>query len=76
MGELVAQLYMGLAEFFSGLFPERFKRAARTGPIWRRIIMALLVGFGSLLVGLVVAALLFAVAFFIAGFVIAIVRAF
>lgn len=76
MGELVAQLYMGLAEFFSGLFPERFKKAARTGPIWRRIIMALLVGFGSLWVGLVVAALLFAVAFFIAGFVIAIVRAF
>ena len=76
MGELAAQLFMGLAEFFSGLFPERFKKAARTGPLWREIIVALFVGIGSLVVGLVVAALLFAVAFLIAGFLIAIVRAF
>ncbi len=76
MGELVAELYMGLAQFFAGLFPERFKQAARTGPIWRRIVMALFVAFGSLTVGLLVAALALAVVFFIAAFVIGIVRLF
>ena len=76
MGELVAELYMGLAQFFAGLFPERFKEAARTGPTWRRIIIALLVGFGSLMVGLVVAALALAAAFFVVALVIAIVRLF
>ena len=76
MGELVAALYMGLAQFFAGLFPERFQEAARTGPIWRRIVMALFVGFGSLTVGLLVAALALAVIFFIAAFVIGIVRLF
>jgi hypothetical protein len=75
MENLVAQLFMGLAELFSGLFPERFKEAARTGPIWRRIFMALFVVFGSLIVGLVVAALVFVVMFFIAAVVVGIGRA-
>ena len=75
MSELVAQLYMGLAQIFADLFPERFKEAARTGPMWRRIIMALFVGFGSLFVGLIVAALVLAAMFFIAVVAIGIVRA-
>ena len=57
MGELILHLYMGLAQFFSGLFPERFREAARTGPMWRRVVIAVFVGFGSLVVGLIVAAL-------------------
>ena len=72
MGELLVQLFLGLAELFSGLFPERFKESARTGPTWRRIIAAIFIGLGSLLVGLVVAALLFAVAAVIWGFLAAI----
>jgi hypothetical protein len=75
MENLVAQLFMGLAEFFSSLFPKRFQEAARTGPLWRRIIMALFVMFGSLIVGLVVAALVFAVMFFLAAVVIGLGRA-
>jgi len=75
MGELVANLFMGLAQFFSGLLPERFQEAARTGPMWRRIITALLVGFGSLVVGLVVAALVLVAIFLAAAVVIGIVKA-
>jgi hypothetical protein len=75
MGELVAHLFMGLAEFFSGLFPERFREAARTGPLWRRVIIALFVGFGSLAVGLLVAALVLAGLFLIVAVVIGIAKA-
>lgn len=75
MGELAAQLFMGLAESFSGLFPERFKDAARTGPIWRRMVFALFVGLGSLIVGLVVAACVLAVAFVLVAVVLGIFRA-
>ena len=75
MGELVAQLFMGLAQLFAGLFPERFREAARTGPTWRRIIAAFLFGFGSLIVGLIVAALAVAVMFFLAAVVIGVLRA-
>lgn len=76
MGELVAHLFMGLAQFFSGLFPEHFIKAARTGPLWRRIILALFVGIGSVVIGLIVAALVLAVAFFIVAVVVGIVRLF
>jgi hypothetical protein len=76
MGELVAHLYMGLAQFFSGLFPERFTEAARTGPLWRRIIVALFIGIGSLVVGLVVAAFALAIGFFIVAVVVGILRLF
>ena len=75
MGELVAHLYMGLAEFFSGLFPDRFREAARTGPLWRRVIIALFVGFGSLAVGLLVAALVLAGLFLIVAVVFGIAKA-
>ena len=75
MGEFVLQLYVGLAELFAGLFPERFREAARTGPLWRRIIMTVFVMFGSLIVGLVVAALVFALLFFIAALVFGIGKA-
>ncbi len=70
MGELLVELYFWLAQFFGGLFPERFKEAARTGPIWRRIVIALVVGLGTLTVGLLVAAVALAVVFLIAAFVI------
>jgi hypothetical protein len=76
MGELVAHLYMGLTQFFSGLFPERFTEAARTGPLWRRFIVALFIGIGSLVVGLVVAALALAIGFFIVAVVVGIARLF
>ena len=75
MGELVVQLYMSLAEFFSGLVPERFREAARTGPMWRRVVIALLVGFASLAVGLILAALALAALFLIAAIAIGIVKA-
>ena len=75
MGELVAQLFMGLAEFFAGLFPERFRQAARTGPMWRRIVAALFVGLGSLIIGLTVAALVVAVLFLVAAVGVGIVNA-
>jgi hypothetical protein len=75
MGELVAHLYMGLAQFFSGLFPERFQEAARTGPLWRRVTIALFVGLGSLVVGLLVAAFVLAALFLIVAVVIGIVGA-
>jgi hypothetical protein len=76
MGELAAHLYMGLVQLFSGLFPEHFRESARTGPIWRRIIFALFFGFGSLIVGLVVAACVLAVAFVLFAIVVGIFRAF
>ena len=60
---------------FAGLFPERFKEAARTGPLWRRILMALIVTFGSIIIGSVVAVLALAALFFIATVVIAIGKA-
>ncbi len=75
MGELVLHLYMGLAQFFSGLFPERFQEAARTGPMWRRVVIALFVGFGSLAVGLIVAALVLAALFLIGAVAIGIAKA-
>jgi hypothetical protein len=76
MGELVAHLYMGLAQLFSGLFPERFQESARTGPIWRRIIFSLFIGFGSIIVGLAVAAFLLGAAFILFAVVLGIFRAF
>lgn len=63
MGEFLLQLFLSLTEFFSGLLPERFKEAARTGPMWRRIIAAIAIGFGSLIIGLTVAAIVFAAGF-------------
>ena len=76
MGELLFQLFLGLAEFFSGLFPERFKEAARTGPMWRRIIAAIGIGLGSIIIGLTVAAIVFAAGAILVGMLAAIVRAF
>ena len=76
MGELVVQLYMGLAQLFAGLFPLRFRDAARTGAIWRRVAIGIFVGLGSTVVGLLVAAFALAAIFVIAGVAIGIVRAF
>ena len=75
MGELLLQLYFGLAEFFAGLFPERFREAARTGPVWRRTVFAIVVGFGSIAVGLIIAALVLAALFLLTAFGIGVVRA-
>ena len=69
MGELVLNVYLQLAQLFAGLFPERFREAARTGPMWRRVLVALFVGFGSLAIGLIVAALVLVVLFLIAAVV-------
>lgn len=76
MGELLLQLFLSLAEFFSGLFPERFKEAARTGPMWRRIIAAIGIGLGSIIVGLTVAAIVVAAGFLLVAVVAGVVRAF
>ena len=76
MGELVVHLYIGLAQFFSGLLPERLRRAARTGPLWRRIVVALFVGIASVVVGLFVAALLLTAAFLVIAVVMGIARLF
>lgn len=75
MGELLLQLFLGLAEFFSGLFPERFKEAARKGPMWRRITAAIGIGIGSVLIGLTVAAIAFAAGAILFGMIAEIVRA-
>lgn len=61
MGDFLFHLFFGLAQFFSGLFPERFTDAARTGPTWRRVMIRAFIGLGSIVVGLAVAALVFAV---------------
>lgn len=76
MWELVVEIYMWLAQFFAGLFPKRFQEAARTGPIWRRIVVALFAGFGSLVVGLFVAACVLAVAFVLVAIALGVFRAF
>ena len=72
MGELVGALFTALAQMFSDFIPERYKMAARAGPIWRRVLLALFVGFGSLVIGLAVAALVTAAAFVIIALVLAI----
>lgn len=76
VGELLFQLFLSLAEFFSGLFPERFKEAARKGPMWRRTIAAIGIGIGSILIGVAMAAIVFAASTVLFGVVAGIVRAF
>ena len=76
MGELLLQLFLSLAEFFSGLFPESFKEAARTGPMWRRIIAAIGIGLGSIIIGLTVAAIIFVAGTVLFGVVVGVFRAF
>lgn len=75
MGEFVLQLYLGMAQLFAGLFPERFQVAARTGPTWRRIAFAFFIGLGSVAVGLIVAALALAALFLAIALVFGLVRA-
>lgn len=75
MGEFLLQLFLSLTELLSGLFPERFKEAARTGPRWRRIIAAIAIGFGSLIIGLTVAALVFAAGFLLFAVAVGIIGA-
>ncbi|MCL6741418.1 hypothetical protein LZ518_09775 [Sphingomonas sp. RB56-2] len=57
MGDFVAHLYIGLAQVFADLLPRPLIEKARTGPLWRRIVIALFFGVSSLIIGLVVAAL-------------------
>lgn len=76
VGELLLQLFLGLAEFFSGLFPERFREAARTGPMWRRALAAIGIALGSLIIGLTVAAIVFAAGAVLFGVVAGRVRIF
>lgn len=76
MGEALFQLFLGLAELFAGLFPERFKEAARVGPMWRRILAATGIGLGSIIIGLTVAAIVFAAGAILYGVVVGTVRAF
>jgi hypothetical protein len=61
MGELLFHMFLGLAEFFSGLIPERWKTAARTGSVWRRYLFKMLVALGSIAVGLACAVGLFGI---------------
>ena len=72
---MVLNVYLQLAQLFAGLFPERFRQAARTGPMWRRVAVAIFIGFGSLAIGLIVAALVLAALFLIAAVVIGIAKA-
>ena len=76
MVEPLANLYMSLAQLFADLFPKRFHEAARSGPIWRRILVALFIAFGSLVVGMVAAAIVVAAGFLVIVVVIGIFRAF
>jgi uncharacterized RDD family membrane protein YckC len=76
MGELIGALFTRLAEMFSGLIPERYKLAGRTGPIWRRVLISLLLGVGSLVIGLALAASVTAAVFVIAALVLAIFNLF
>lgn len=75
MAELVLNVYLHLAHLFADLFPERFREAARTGPMWRRVVTALVIGLGSLATGLIVAALVLAALFLIAVVVFGIAKA-
>ena len=72
---MLLQLFLSLAEFFSGVIPERFRQAARTGPMWRRIIAAIGIGLGSLFIGLTIAAMVFAAGAVLIGLVAGIFKA-
>jgi len=76
MAEPLARLYMELAQIFADLFPKRFHEAARSGPMWRRILVGLLIAFGSLVVGMVAAAIVMASGFLVIVVALGIVRAF
>lgn len=76
MGEALFQLFLSVAEFFAWLFPERFRKAARTGPMWRRVLAAIGIALGSIVMGVTAAAIVFAAGFLLFAVVAGIIGAF